>query len=582
MKTWQILFVMVGVIMSGSHAFPEIVFSEDGTSKYRIVVGADAIPSERYAAEELQSYLLKISGVTLPIVTDAEEAVEEEILLGRNMRLGEAVDFTALSTDAFLLRTKGNKLIIAGDRPRGTLYGVYEVLEKLGVRWFADNVERVPTLERVELPALDETHAPAFAYREVHWREAFRDPDFTARLRINGHHPKLEEKHGGHLQVYHPFVHSMDSLVPPSLFDEHPEYFPLIDGKRVGGYTERCLTNQDVLKIAVARVRQWLHERPNVTIIGVSQNDTPDGQCRCENCTALYEKEGSPAASILSFANAIAEDIAVDYPQIKIDTLAYKSTRKAPKTLRPHPNVIVRLCNIEVCFVHPIAECPSEESAAFRKDIEDWSKIAPTLYIWDYTTNFAHYQMPYPNLDALQPNIQLFAQYGATGVFEQGNSSPGGELSALRAYMLAKLLWNPHLDFEDTMNEFLIGFYGRSAGWVRAYLELMQEQVRDKDIFVTRRTPPTSDHVNAAFIEKAEKILQIAEGEAENDDYRLRVQALRLPLWYVMISTDMVKDEEQTELVRSFVEIARKIGITNIREGGAGNITDWAKKYGVE
>ena len=45
-----------------------------GKSRYSIVIASNAIPSERYAAEELQRYLEKMSGAKLPILTDARRA----------------------------------------------------------------------------------------------------------------------------------------------------------------------------------------------------------------------------------------------------------------------------------------------------------------------------------------------------------------------------------------------------------------------------------------------------------------------------------------------------------------------------
>ena len=106
----------------------------------------------------------------------------------------------------------------------------------------------------------------------------------------------------------------------------------------------------------------------------------------------------------------IAEDIEHDFPKVRIDTLAYQYTRKPPKTLRPRRNVIVRLCSIECCFAHPLETCSSPENARFRADITAWQPVAPTLYVWDYTPNFAHYQQPFPNFDALQPNVRNFAR----------------------------------------------------------------------------------------------------------------------------------------------------------------------------
>src|SRR5439155_18464498 len=162
-----------------------------------------------------------------------------------------------------------------GSKPRGTLYGVYALLEeKLGVRWFTPELEVVPRTNRVRIPDLNEIQSPALESREVFWTEIMRDGDFAARQRLNRNHYKLTEKHGGRYAVYFPFVHSFDSLIPQDLYKEHPEYFPLINRQRVSGYVQRCLSNPEVLKLAIARVRQWIREHPEATIISVSQNDT--------------------------------------------------------------------------------------------------------------------------------------------------------------------------------------------------------------------------------------------------------------------------------------------------------------------
>ena len=196
--------------------------------------------------------------------------------------------------DGFTLRTEGERLIIAGGKPRGTLYGVYALLEeKLGVRWFSPDLEVTPHTNRLELAALNETQMPALEYREVFWSEMLHDADFAARHRLNGNHYNLTDKHGGRFAVYFPFVHSLDSLIPPELFKEHPEYFPLINGERKSGYVQRCLSNPEVLKLAKSRVRQWIKDHPEASIISVSQNDTGNW-CHCEQCKALDDAGRQP------------------------------------------------------------------------------------------------------------------------------------------------------------------------------------------------------------------------------------------------------------------------------------------------
>jgi hypothetical protein len=565
-----------------------LTLANKGASPYRIVIASNAIPAERYAAEELQRYLGRSSGARLAIVTDAEPIEPREILLGDNahlLKLKRKVDFSKLGTDGFVLRTEGSRLLVAGGKPRGTLYGVYALLEeKLGVRWFTPELEVVPRPSRLRLPELEETIVPPLEYREVFWTEMMRDPDFAARHRLNGHHYPLTEKHGGRVAVYFPFVHSFDALVPRELYQEHPDYFPLIDGKRKDGYVQRCLSHPDVLRIASDRVRQWLKEHPEATIISVSQNDTFNF-CQCERCKALDDAENSPSASLLRFVNAIAENIERDHPNVRIDTLAYQYTRQPPKTVRPRHNVIVRLCSIECCFAHPLETCPSQENRRFRDDIIAWQPVAPLLYVWDYTPNFAHYQQPFPNFDALQPNVRFFVQHGVKGLFEQGNYSAGGfgEMGPLRAYVLAKLLWNPNADVQKHVAEFIDAYYGRSAAAgarMLQYVELLREQVAGRNVHAHIFDAPTVPYLTDDFLRRAEQILDDAERRAEDDTRRFRVQVARLPIWYVQLATNRVTGDGKADLLRRFLAVARKAGITNISEGRS--LNDWAKRMGAE
>ncbi len=560
-----------------------LTLADQGQSSYRIVTPAAAIPSEGYAARELQRYLEKISGAKLPIVTDAEPAASQEILLGDNARLRQiqpALDLKKLGQDGFTLRTEGERLIIAGGKPRGTLYGVYGLLEeKLGVRWFTPDLEVTPQTNRLELAALEETQVPPLEYREVFWSEMLHDADFAARHRLNGNHYKFTDQHGGRFAVYFPFVHSLDSLIPADLFKEHPEYFPLINGERKSGYVQRCLSNPDVLKLAKSRVRQWIKEHPEASIISVSQNDTGNW-CQCQQCKALDDEEGSPAASLLRFVNALAQDIEGDYPKVRLDTLAYQYTRKPPKTLRPRQNVIIRLCSIECCFAHPLATCTAEENRRFRDDIIAWQPVAPLLYVWDYTTDFGNYQQPFPNFDALQPNVRFFVQHGVKGLFEQGNYSPGGagEMEPLRAYLLAKLLWNPEADVQKLTDEFLEAYYGKAAPNLRAYLELLHRQVRDGKTHAHIYDNSKAAYLNPEFLAAALKVLDEAEQVAENETVRARAQVARLPVWYVQLAGNHLKGEARAERLRRFLELARKAGISHISEGQT--LEDWASRQG--
>jgi hypothetical protein len=563
----------------------DLTLANRGQSDYRIVIPVAPLPSERYAASELQRYLRLLANVEIPIITDTGLAHPREILLGDLPRLsGMKIDPSnaKLGTDGFILQTRGKKLIIAGGKPRGTLNGVYTLLEEqFGVRWFTPELEHIRARSRLQLPDLDLTVVPRLEYREVFWTEMMRNADFAARHRLNGDHLKLTKKHGGPAVSYYPFVHSFDALVPSDLFAEHPDYFPMIDGQRKGGYVQRCLSNPEVLSLSKAKVRQWIQEHPEATILSVSQNDTFNF-CTCPTCKTLDDAEGSPAASLLKFVNAIAADLESDFPHIRLDTLAYQYTRKPPRTIRPHRNVIIRLCSIECCFAHPLAECTSLENQRFADDIVAWQPVAPLLYIWDYTPNFAHYQQPFPNFDALQPNVQFFVNHGVKGLFEQGNYSPGGggELGPLRAYLLAKLLWNPDTDVNRHIDEFTNAYYGTAAPRIRAWLNAMHQPVRGKDCHAHIFDAPTACYLNDEVIAAGERLLSEAEQLADNDTIQFRVQTARLPVWYAQLATRRTPDIDRKATLQRFLEVARKAGISNISEGKS--LDEWARQMGAD
>jgi len=258
--------------MTGGARRDALVIAEARRSLFRLVIPAAASPVERHAAEELQRFCREMSGAELPIVGDEEPPAPAEIVLGRSARLeflGIAIDWTKLGDEGFQLITVGQTLVIAGGPVRGTLYGVYALLEEVfGCRWYTPSVSRIPKHDRLVVPKLNRTWVPALEYRESYWTEGW-DGDWAARNRQNSSHARLEEKHGGKI-IYEGFVHTMTRWVPTELFAEHPEYFAERKGVRQGGNAQRCLTHPEVLRLTIENVTKALREHPEARIISVS------------------------------------------------------------------------------------------------------------------------------------------------------------------------------------------------------------------------------------------------------------------------------------------------------------------------
>lgn len=520
----------------------------------RIVPPKGATPAERRAAEELQQWIGKLVGRVPEIVADKEGSC---IILQASATLG---------SEAFSIMPVKADLVISGGRPRGVLYGVYELLDRFaGIRWLARDETILPgRRSEISVPPKGLSFSPVLAYREPFFTEAF-DGDWAARNRMNSHFAKLTDVHGGKL-TYEGFVHTFNLLVPPGeFFSSHPEYFSEIDGKRMGEKAQLCLTNPDVVRIAAERVTSWFKKNPNANIVSVSQNDWSN-PCQCPKCSKVDEQEASKAGSLLLFVNRVAEIVEKQFPDRWIDTLAYQYTRKAPRNVRPRRNVVVRLCSIECCFSHPLASCPENES--FKRDTQDWARVAHTLYVWDYVTNFAHYIMPFPNLRVLQPNVQFFVKNKVKGIFEEGSYPPGGggEFASLRSYVLSKILWEPRCDAEEALEEFISGYYGGAAGTIRSYIELLHDRV-DKGKIHVRIFDKPDRFLDAPFVNDCLSLFDDAEKRAAEGPHRRRVRLSRLPLTYSRIFLMDRSDPARKALLKDFIQECRSFGITNISEG---------------
>jgi len=319
---------------------------------------------------------------------------------------------------------------------------------------------------------------------------------------------------------------------------------------------------------------------PDATIFSVSQNDWKNW-CECPKCKAIDDCEGTPHGSILQFVNRVAQAIEKEAPHVAIDTLAYWYSRKPPRTLRPRPNVIIRLCSIECCFGHPL-ESSCEANVKFAQDIREWSKIAERLYIWDYVTNFHNYMMPWPNFGVLGPNVRFFARHNVKGIFEQGSyaNGGGGEMAEMRAYVLAKLLWNPEVDERKVRDEFIDGVYGNVAGLVRAYHDLIHGPTSDPNVHLHIFCDVNNPHLTDQIVRRGDELLSEAEAKAGSAELRRRVEIAHMPVHYVRIRKMDKDDPARARLLERFLAVAKREGFQYVSEQHT--IEAWVEHGAVE
>lgn len=594
MKNFFVLLGIVCFLISVSHAAMPLKLAENGQTSYIIALASDAIPAEKTAAQQLQKYLQEVTNANFPVQVETEVASNTpQILVGSGMRVKALLpqqNWQALGSDGIVIQTVGNNLVLAGGRPRGTLYAVFQFLEDaVGCRWWTPTEQFVPRKTALEIEPQNVIYVPPFSYRE-HYTTAVREnPEFATILRENGHFQTQSVEWGGHYNMLG-FVHTFSKLLPPEkYFKEHPEWYT----DPANGFalcttqskmpapqkTELDLSNPQVLDELTKNALAWIKENPTAGYISISQNDNRDAYCRCPQCAAVIAAEGSPSGPVIKFVNQVAQRIYEQHPDFLVETLAYYYSEEPPRTIRPAQNVIIRLAPINSDYGHPL---DSSWNVKTRDRIKAWAAIAPQLFVWNYVTNFRANALPHPNWDGLTKDLRFFADNKVTGVFEQGDAYTNGvgDFVQLRACLMSKLMWNPKLAQDKLIDEFLQGYYGGAAPYLRQYIDLVQQsflaQSRELNTF-----NPDMFFFSLDAMQRSMQLFDAAERAVQGDEaLTKRVKRTRLSLEFARLhqfqalrreaiaaGQQVPGNNNAQQAMQQWVEAARGYGVRHYKEG---------------
>jgi hypothetical protein len=184
-----------------------------------------------------------------------------------------------------------------------------------------------------------------------------------------------------------------------------------------------------------------------------------------------------------------------------------------------------------------LATCDSEGSRATRADFDAWAKVANRLWVWDYTTDFGNYLLPFPNQRMIGPNIRYFVAHNVKGIFEEDTvETVDSEFAALGGYVMAKCLWNPNYDATRAIDEFLDAYYGRAAGPIRDYIDLLHADERKTNIHANGGALIDTPCLKNELLLKGNALWEDAERRvASEPDVLERVRLSRMSPDYVIV-----------------------------------------------
>jgi tetratricopeptide (TPR) repeat protein len=599
MKTVKLSFLLIigAVFLSGTAADKQLTLAKGGKTSYTIVTPNNPSPVEATAAKELQQYFNAITGANIAIVKEsAAKKNKPQIVVGNSARARELVpglNADKLPYDGIVISTTGNHIVLVGHPVRGTLYAVNTFLEEAcGVRWWTSTEQYVPVVKTLKAPSLNINYAPKLIYREAFYKDVYssdvnfrneyykdvQSDIFAVRMKNNGYFTDIRPEFGGYHKFQY-FVHSFFPILPPEkYFDKHPEWYSQIDGKRKHEYTQLCLTNEQMQAEFIKNALDSLRQHPDMDFISVSQNDC-HGACQCDKCQAVVKEEGGESGPLIRFVNIVAEAIEKEFPDIWVETLAYQYTRKAPLKVKPRKNVVVRLCTIECSFSQPLGE--GEQNKLLRDDIEAWSNIADNLFVWNYVTNFSSYMLPHPNIQTLAPNVRFFIKNNTIGLFEQGDVyCDAGDFVRMRNWVISHLLWNPNLDENKLIDQFLTGYYGeKAAPYLRQYWDLLAKNVIESGVYLRCYMGNTAGWLTVPAYAEALSLFKQAIAATNDEVYLQRLRREEIPIKYVLLlENERFREYEKQngnlpftltepeKALNEFIKLLKDNNVTMIRE----------------
>lgn len=498
------------------------------------------------AAGILAAYLKKITG--------GEAILQAHTDGNNNLILRKWED--APHADGFRYYIYDKDLVFEAPNAQAAVYAVYDFLETVcGCRYYTSTEEYVPFDANLTVEFSARECIPQLDYREVYYRDFF-NPEFAEKHKMTAQNARHS--------VWGTWCHSFQEFLDPDIyFDEHPEYFALFQGRRVGKNAEPCLSNPEVFDVMAANIEKAMAEKPECNFWSISQNDN-DAYCSCEKCRALDEAEGSPMGSVLNFVNKMARR----FPDKTISTLAYWYTRKLPKTIRPEKNVHIMLCNIEANRGLPIET--DERSLGSKEELLAWEAVCDNISLWDYCIQFRNLVSPFPNLRVIPQNIRFFLNHNVKMLFSQSNREYEGEFSALRGYLLAKCMWEPDVDANAVIREFCEGYYGPAAEAILTYIEEIHDAMEaaggELSIFggpLDAKDTWMDEAHYARYNALAEEALAAVAGNAQ---LLHRVKTAAMPIWYAGIVLGYGDRQTRLERIQKFAAQARKVGLEKVEE----------------
>lgn len=545
-----------------------ITIVKDGRPTATIIVANEVLQTQRYnptayytpdkwpkpagkiraAAEDLQTYIKKISGATLPIVSANYDVKGAVIFVGVSMKSmnlppsvpqGVTKNFTE---EGYRLYCKGDYLLLAGNDAgpyHGTEYAVYEFLNRLGVCWYmpGDYGEYLPAQKTITFGDVNFLDSPDFIQR-IWWQNQLPEmvqPDVEFKLH-NKMNPQQVISVAGDS--------SLRKWLPDNkVLTEHPEYF----GKNPDGTVNPImlnLTHPDVPALVAEKmkveIRKQIDNGITVPQVDIAPDDgapidfTPDTMKTNLGFTGLCGRQGVPSEVSVSeewfrFVNKVAELVTKDYPEALIASNGYANRDIPPEGITLHPNLGIEYAAIWADAIHALDNPLSWQTNVKGNFLRRWGQMNPRVYLYDYDDQMLVTGLtPVPGVRKLTAGMPLMKQWGLAGFLDEGRNAYMEE-GIQTKYLRARMMWKAGLDVKATLDDYYQHWYGAAAAPAQAFWDDIEECL-EKTPLLGHEDRVLPFVYTPELLAKLEKDIARAEAATTDERSKQHVRADRLIL----------------------------------------------------
>lgn len=482
-QTKRTLLPLLGLTLLANAALAaNVTLIDNGTAKCAIVVhehvmtpdtmeiepGHESIPSLtaeyqrqrlRDSAKDLAHYLGKMSGAKVEIVTGSPPAGLIPIYIGeRAVEVFGKPQKSAPFQQGFRVVVSAKGVGLLGESDLASSYAIYEVLDRLGCRWYMPSEwgECIPELKTVALPEMDFNSAPGTIYRGI-WQA---DQDYKRRNRLGG--------------MTLAASHALDSYVPKELLEKHPDWVAVYKGKPIPPavkWSKPEIANamaDTILGYLDKGTYKWSASLSPEDGIGFDESEDPkvdagdwDPQW---NMNSLTDR-------LMLLCNRVAERVTKKYPDVLFGVIAYVNYNRPPVRERLHPNIVPVIAPISYCRAHPMTDEGDPDAATLRSLIEGWGKAARMTGNYYYCWFLGEQTAPNPLITKWSVDVPFALKNGCQ--FFQPETDATFESTMQALWIGPRLAWDPTAKPEDLVRELHTRFYGNAASEMAAYWDFV-------------------------------------------------------------------------------------------------------------